>query len=314
MKQKRSIFQMVDILGIMAYALTATSCFFPFLNYTTLTSTETITYFQSNGKLVLAFAILAILVIIIKRFKYTFICLGLSIGIYAYDIILGLLAIVRQKTTVYNLRYGFYLLAIGMFMGLIYIFLKKKSLDREYEKQFKVEEINENVDPTDVTSHEDNNLEEKNNVDGIESFNPQMQLLEGYQFDDSINDVVSTSKEERDVNVKALSFDDISLLEENFDDNDDFVKEELKPSLGEEVNTAIEADSSDMPRPTISIFNDAPNMEIADDSQSNLNQTSKDLNQPIKRKSVNSLYKLCDNCGMQINSDAEQCPVCGKYF
>lgn len=322
MKQKRSIFQIVDILGIMAYALTATSCFLPFLNYTTLTSTETITYFQSNGKLVLAFAILAILVIIIKRFKYTFICLGLSIGIYAYDIVLGLLAVVRQKTTVYNLRYGFYLLAIGMLMALIYIFLKKKSLDHEYEKQFKVEEINENVASNDVISKEDNNLEEQINVDSIQSFNPQMQLLEGYQFDDSatkmdhdsINDVVSPSKEERDVNVKELSFDDISLLEENFDSDDDFAKEELKPSLGEEVNTVIESNSVDMPRPTISIFNDVPNMEIADDSQSNLDQTLKDFTQPIKKKNVNSIYKLCDNCGMQINSDAEQCPVCGKYF
>lgn len=315
MDKKHEIFKIVDILGIIAYALMAASCFLPFLNYTNLTNTETITYFQSNGKMVLVFSLLAILVIIIKKFRYTFICLGLSIGIYTYDIIFGLLAVVRQKTTVYSLRYGFYLLAVGMFISLVYIFLKKKSLDREYEKQFKIEGTHEDIvsEPNDSENnikHEENGI-----VDNAQSLNPQMQLLGGYQIDwqtsesGNIPNNTEVEKTEMVAEEKELSFDDIDLLEESPYEIDSSETEEIKPSLGEVLEPVADVKNEEIIENPISIFNDTPNMDMGDSAQTNL-----EYNQPIKRKEVKSPYKLCNRCGMQIDSKAEQCPVCGQYF
>lgn len=320
MDKKHKTFKVVDILGIIAYALMAASCFLPFLNYTNFTNTETITYFQSNGKMVLAFSLLAIIVIIIKKFKYTFICLGLSIGIYAYDIIFGLLAVVRQKTTVYSLRYGFYLLAVGMFISLVYIFLKKKSLDREYEKQFEVVNM-----PDDITSEIDLNEVADSDVgitnsDTIQNSNPQIQLLDGYQFNKQELDeehipsdtVIENEKlfieETAPIEEKELSFDDIDLLESP-DETYNNEAEEIRPSLGEVLEPIEDVRDENIVETPISIFNEIPNMDIRDTDGLNTENI-----QPIKRKETKSPYKLCDRCGMQIDSEAEQCPVCGKYF
>ena len=139
MNDKYSKFKLIDILGIAAYALMAGSCFLPFLNYTTLTNVETITYFQGNGKLILGFSILGILLIILRFFKYTFMCLGLTIGVLIYDVTFGLIDVVKSKTTVYGLRYGSYLIALGMIINLIYVIVKILIITKEYNKQYKNE-------------------------------------------------------------------------------------------------------------------------------------------------------------------------------
>lgn len=317
MIKKRKQFQIINLLGIIAYLLMATSCFLPFLNYTTLTSTETITYFQSNGKMILAFSLLAIFAIIINKFKYTFMCLGFSIGIYAYDITFGLLDVVREKTTVYSLQYGFYLLAVGMFINLIYIYLKKKSLDREYNNQFELSDDNEKVSEVsvDIAETHDNSLD-------IKTDNPQMQLLNGYQFANDEIEETNVSSEfevkieepitdsESIIQSEELSFDDISLLEEIPDVLDNTPTEEIKPSLGEQVDINVNPQPVNSKKEAISIFNEIPNMDILDNDVNNQSLEE----QPKIQKAVKSQYKFCNNCGMQISSEAEQCPVCGKYF
>lgn len=120
--------KIVDVFGLLSYVMVMFSCFLPFLKYATLTGNKTIDYFQGNGKLILLFSALAIILVFIKEFNYLFLCLGLSVGIFIYDITLGLVAVVEEKTNGYNYETGFYLLLIGLVMNLLFIVLKRKSV------------------------------------------------------------------------------------------------------------------------------------------------------------------------------------------
>lgn len=268
MDKKNTKSKLIDLLGITAYLLMAASCFLPFLNYTTLTSVETITYFQGNGKLIFGFSLLAVLFVILKFFKYTFMCLGLTIGVLIYDVTFGLLDVVRQKTTVYGLRYGFYLIVLGMVVNFIYIIIKMIFISKHYNKQYEA----------------DNDLKESviyDNVNNDFLDNPQMQLLNGYTIDNEIEEDIDEE------GIPSIDAEELLVLE------NEMKKEEITKPL--------------------SIFSDIPDIDLVNiDTDSNeIQSANKILSDSYEPK---PLYKLCDNCGMQINYSDEVCPVCGKHF
>lgn len=212
-------FKLIDILGILAYLLMAGSCFLPFLDYTTLTSVETITYFQGNGKLILGFSLLAILFIVLKFFKYTFMCLGLTIGVLIYDVTFGLLEVVREKTTVYGLRYGFYLIAVGMVINLVYVIIKNLVITKEYNKQYEndnyINKNNESIEILDI--NEVNNSQAQLLDDNEDGF------IEPIDAEEMIAIETESNKTEIEEEVKPLSiFSDIpdfEMLNTELEDN-----------------------------------------------------------------------------------------------
>lgn len=255
-------FKLIDILGILSYLLMAGSCFLPFLNYKTLTSVETITYFQGNGKLIFGFSLLAILFLILKFFKYTFMCLGLTIGVLIYDVTFGLLEVVREKTTVYGLRYGFYLIATGMIINLIYIIVRILIITKEYNKQY-----------------ESDNHDSKNNS--------SIEILDIEEFGDIPNQ--SLSEEKKDF-IEPIDVQEMIAIE----------TEKNKEETDEKVNT-------------LSIFNDFPDIDMVN-TELKAKERENDVQKTSYSSEPPSLYKLCDNCGMQISYSDDICPVCGKQF
>lgn len=193
-------FRLIDIVSILGNILIIASCFLPFVKYTTITGTEEILYYQANGVLLIIFSALAILALLLKRFSYTFICLGLSIGVLLYDLIFGLFSVLREKTDSYQLGYAFYLIIVGMFINLIYIVLKKKDIDKQYDSY--LEENNDNSS--------DNVIEEEIIV----------QTIEEPKTNDNLNTDIDSNKEE----IEILSiFDTIpSVTNETIEDINEF--------------------------------------------------------------------------------------------
>lgn len=186
--------KIVDIFGLLSYVLVMFSCFLPFLKYATLAGYRTIDYFQVNGKLILLFSALAIILVFIKEFNYLFLCFGLSLGIFIYDISLGLVSVVEEKTNGYNYETGFYLLLIGLIMNLLFIVLKRKSVffgsyDRKKETVSNNVLINGSFDEADeiVQIDEDEiiELDEQMKRD-IENKIEQIKFKNEYGMDDGI--------------------------------------------------------------------------------------------------------------------------------
>lgn len=279
--------KLLDFLGILGNLLIAISCFLPFIDYATLAGIKTITYFQANGKMLLVFSVLAILLIIVKKFKYIVICLGLSIGILLYDAGFGLLEVVGEKTTTYSLKYGFYFIIIGIIINLVYIILKIKTMNRLYNEQNNISEANSQIIDEIGNDQKNNDKLEKKKVDNNIDVNPQTKLLDGYQFDNEEN-FVSNEMLQAD-NYRELNSKTITDLELKEDFN-----EEIIPSIENNLQNITDSDSL-----SNSDINDSKNNNKSTNNENNENKP---------------LYKLCDNCGMQINYIDEQCPVCGKYF
>lgn len=279
--------KLLDFLGILSNLLIAIGCFLPFIDYTTLVGIKTITYFQANGKILLVFSVLAILLIIIKKFKYIVICLGLSIGILLYDVGFGLLEVVGEKTTTYSLKYGFYFIIVGIIINFVYIILKIKTINHLYNENNNISEANSQLIDEVGNEQKNNDKLEKKKVDNNIDVNPQTKLLDGYQFDNDEN-FISNETFQTD-NYRESNSKTITGLE-------------LKEDYSEEIIPSLE--------------NNLPNITDSDLlSNSDINDDKND-NKLINNKNMENkpLYKLCDNCGMQINYTDEQCPVCGKYF
>lgn len=227
--------KIVDIFGLFSYIIVMFSCFLPFLKYATLTGNRTIDYFQGNGKLILLFSALAIVLVFIKEFNYLFLCLGLSTGIFIYDITLGLVTVVEEKTNGYNYETGFYLLLAGLIMNLLFIALKRKSIFFGTDEGRKESAINN-------------------------------ALINGSFEDDEI----------------------IEIDEEEIIDIDEQMKKDIENKI-EQIKFKHEYGLED-------------DIEIIEDDDD------------VKTYESYSPFKLCDKCGMQINSTDKKCPVCGNVF
>ena len=228
--------KIVDIFGLFSYVMVMFSCFLPFLKYATLTGNRTIDYFQGNGKLILLFSILAIVLVFIKEFNYLFLCFGLSVGIFIYDVTLGLVSVVEEKTSGYNYETGFYLLLVGLIMNLLFIALKRKSVFFGSDDR-KKESVTNNV-----------------------------------------------------------------LINGSFDDDDEIIEidEEEIIELDEQMKKDIETKIEQIKIKNAYGLDD--NIEIIEDDEES---------KPYEKYSP---FKLCDKCGMQINSEDKKCPVCGNNF
>lgn len=193
-------FRLIDVVSILGYILVIASCFLPLVKYTTITGTEEILYYQANGILLIIFSALAILALLLKRFAYTFICLGLSIGVLLYDLIFGLFSVLREKTDSYQLGYAFYFIVIGMIINLLYIVLKKKDIDKQYDRY----------------------LEEKDNDSSDKVIEEEIidQIIEESEINDNSNLDIDSNKEE----IEILSiFDTIpSVTNEAIEDINEF--------------------------------------------------------------------------------------------
>lgn len=157
MKNKKFDIQKVDVLGIIAYIIIVISCFLPFLEYTTVMGSSELIYFQGNGKILLVVSILATVLIFFKKFKFIVICLGLSIGIFAYDIVFGLLKVAREITNDQTLKIGFFLIVLGLVINLVYVIIKIKKgyQDTSIEIDRDDEDLMEEEVPV-INDYEDN--------------------------------------------------------------------------------------------------------------------------------------------------------------